>query len=154
MRVTGAVVTGEGQRRVRHEMKLCYLVSISDVDGECYIVKKNFHVDVSPEVPFESERTPVVHAPRLDLEGVDRAALQNIVPNLREGSGLDKTIAELRAEGVEVDDDNEPLDKGAAVPPAPPDVQHTFSVPTHCPRRTLNGSGLIIDGMRLRSTQR
>ena len=139
MRVTGAVVTGEGQRKVRHEMKLCYLVSIPDVDGECYIVKKNFRVDVSPEVPFESEDArPVARAPRPDLEGVDRAALNNIVPNVRVGPGLDETIAELWAEGVEADDDNEPLEEGAADPPAPPDVQHTFSVPTHCPRRTLN----------------
>jgi hypothetical protein len=139
MRVTGAVVTGEGQRKVRHEMKLCYLVSIPDVDGECYIVKKNFRVDVSPEVPFESEDArPVARAPRPDLEGVDRAALNNIVSNVRVGPGLDETIAKLRAEGVEADDDNEPLEEGAADPPAPPDVQHTFSVPTHCPRRTLN----------------
>ena len=139
MRVTGAVITGEGQRKVRHEMKLCYLVSIPDVDGECYIVKKNFRVDVSPEVPFKSEDArPVARAPRPDLEGVDRAALNNIVPNVRVGPGLDETIAELWAEGVEADDDNEPLEEGAADPPAPPDVQHTFSVPTHCPRRTLN----------------
>ena len=70
--MTGAVVTGEGQRKVRHEMKLCYLVLIPDVDGECYIVKKNFCVDVSPEVPFESEDArPVARAPRPDLEGVD-----------------------------------------------------------------------------------
>jgi hypothetical protein len=136
--MTGAVVTGMGQRRVQHEMKLCYLDSIPNVDEESYTVKKNFRVDVSPEVPFESERAPVVRVPHPDVEGVDRAALHNIVPNVQEGSRLNKTIAKIQAEGVEVDNNNESLDEGTTVPPAPPDVQHTFSVPTHCPHRTLN----------------
>ena len=89
MRVTGAVITGKGQMRVQHETrKLCYLVLIPYVYGECYIVKRNFRVNVSPEVPFESEHAPVVRVPRTDVEGVDRAALQNIVPNVR---GQDST---------------------------------------------------------------
>ena len=38
------VITGEAQRRVQQKTYLCYLVTIPDVEGECYIVKKNFKV--------------------------------------------------------------------------------------------------------------
>ncbi len=33
-------ITGEGLRRIKNETKMCYLVRIPEVEGECYIVKK------------------------------------------------------------------------------------------------------------------
>ena len=52
---------------------------------------------------------------------------------------MEEEIAELRAEGIEVDDNNEPLDEGVA-PPADEMNRHHFTVPTHCPRRERNVS--------------
>ena len=143
MRCVDVVITSEAQKRIRNKTHLCYLVSIPNVDGECYIIKKNFRVDVSPEMPFESKRQePIVPppvAPRRNPDATDHAALHDIVPNVRAGStGIDEHIAELRAEGIDVDDDNEALDEGGNPPPLDEPVQHTFVTPTHCPRRSLN----------------
>jgi hypothetical protein len=58
-RVQGAVITGEGERRVGQRMQMCYLVTISEF-GEgvtFHIVKKNFRVDVDPKTFFESKGT-------------------------------------------------------------------------------------------------
>ena len=56
-RVTGAVITGEGERRVGQRQQMCYLVTIPEFgDGVTFhIVKKNFHVQVNPETVFESK---------------------------------------------------------------------------------------------------
>ena len=117
-RVTGAVITGEAMRLVARRQQFCYLVTVPDIDGECYIVKKDFRVDIAPEISFESKRAPVVVAPPRPIHHEDdRAALNNIVPIVRGGDGLAKHIAELWAEGVKIDDNNEPLDEGGAPPP-------------------------------------
>ena len=140
-RAINVVITGEAQRRVRHTTHLCYFVSIPNVKGECYIVKKNFCVEVSPETPFDSENIPIAQVVCPDPEVVDRAALEDVVPHVRRGPGISEQIAELRAEGIEVDDDNEPLDEGdTPVPPPSPvrPMHNLYSTPTHCPHRALN----------------
>ena len=92
---------------MENEAKMCYLVSIPEVEGECYIVKKCFRVEQGPDMPFESERTPLHREiPRPLLHGEDLTALFNVVRNV--GNGL---------QGLEVDDDNEPLNEGAGAPP-------------------------------------
>ena len=50
-RVNGAVITGEGERRVGQKQQLCYLVTIPEFgDGVAFhIVKNNFRVEVAPE---------------------------------------------------------------------------------------------------------
>ncbi len=61
------------------------------------------------------------------------------MPNVRAcPAGIDEHIAELRAKGIDVDDDNEALDEGGTPPPLDKPVQHTFVTPTHCPHRSLN----------------
>ncbi len=48
-------------------------------------------------------------------------------------------INQLRVEGIEVDDDNEPLPEDAE--PAPPDsegMRYEYTIPTFCPRRANN----------------
>ena len=138
-------ITDEGLRRIKNETKMCYLISIPEVEGECYIVKKCFRVKQSPDTPFESERAPLPRdIPRPLPHGEDRTALFNVVRNV--GNGLVDEVRELRAEGLEVDDDNEPLDEGAA--PSPPEYNgpHNFNVPMHCPCHERN----MIDEMRSR----
>jgi hypothetical protein len=65
------------------------------VEGECYIVKKNFHVDVSPATPFKSKHQPIAHVPRPDPDVGNHATLQDVVPNVRGWPGLDEQITEL-----------------------------------------------------------
>ena len=116
--MTGTIITGKAMRLVARKQQFCYLVTMLDIDGKCFIVKKNFHVDVAPEVSFESELAPVIIAPPLPIHHeVNHAALNDIVPNIRGGPRLDENIVELWAEGVEVEDDNEPLDEGSSPPP-------------------------------------
>ncbi|KAL3811352.1 hypothetical protein ACHAXA_000768 [Cyclostephanos tholiformis] len=131
-------ITSEGLRRIKNEAKMCYLISIPKVEGECYIVKKCFRVEQSPDTPFKSERTPL----RCDIphplpHGKDRTALFNVVRNV--GNGLADEVLELRAQGLEVDNDNEPLNEGAgAPPPLEYSGPHNFTVPMHCPRHERN----------------
>jgi hypothetical protein len=110
-----------------------------DIDCECYFIKKNFHVDVALEELFESNHAPVVVVPPLPFHCDDNStALNDIVPkNVRGGPGLIEHIVELYATGVEVDDDNEPLNEGDALPP-PDKVRHRFEVPTYCPHHEWN----------------
>ena len=131
-------ITGEGLRRIKNEAKMCYLVSIPEVEGECYIAKKCFRVEQGPDMPFESERAPLRRdIPRPLPHGEDRTVLFNVVRNV--GNGLADEVLELRAQGLEVDDDNEPLDEGAGAPPRLEyNGPHNFTVPTHCPRRERN----------------
>ncbi len=131
--------TSEGLRTPKNEMKMCYLVSIPKVKGECFIVKKSFRFEQGPDTPFESERAPLPrNIPRPLPHGEDRTLLFNVVRNV--GNGLVDEVLELRAQGLAVDDDNEPLDKGAA--PPPPIIEyngpHNFTVPMHCPCRERN----------------
>ena len=142
LRCVNVVITGKGSRRIKNQMKLWYLVSIPEVDCECYITKKCFRVEQAPETSFESERAPcrcVVPRPVVG-PGKDPAALSNIVANVGRGGLAEEEIHELHAEGIEVDDDNEPLDEGDGAPPplAPYNQPHNFTVPTHCPRRERN----------------
>ena len=62
-RVNGAVITGEGERRVGQKQQLCYLVTIPEFgDGVAFhIVKNNFRVEVAPETVFASEVITVDH---------------------------------------------------------------------------------------------
>ena len=135
-RIEGAVVTGEGMRPVRHKMKLCYLVSIPGIpDREFYIIKRNFKINVAPEVPFDSERRQRAPARPavVGREDDDRVGLRDVIPNVFGGA---EELEALRAEGIEVDDDNEPLPEDAV--PAPPDPEGTlynYEQPTFCPRR-------------------
>ncbi len=70
-------------------------------------------------MPFESKRQPIApRAPRPNPDAGDRAALQDVVPNVRGGPGLNKHIAELWSEGIEVNDDNEPLDETMTTNPS------------------------------------
>ena len=69
----------------------------------------------------------------------DRASIHNVVPNIFGGAGLCEEINQLRAEGIEVDDDNEPLPEDAE--PAPHDregMRYEYTIPTFCPRRANN----------------
>ena len=61
------------------------------------------------------------------------------MPNVFGGTGLREEIAQLRAEGIEVDDDNEPLPEDAIPAPSDPEgMRYEYTTPTYCPRWANN----------------
>ena len=52
------------------------------------------------------------------------------MPNVFGGAGLREEIEQLRAEGIEVDDDNEPLPEDAEPAPADPEgMRYEYTIP-------------------------
>jgi hypothetical protein len=138
-RVHGAVITGEGERRVGQRQQMCYLVPLPEF-GEgvtFHIVKKNFKVDVDPETFFESKVTALnpLSPPEVYAE---RTSLHNVVPNVFGGAGLREEIEQLWTERIEVEDNNEPLPEDTAPAPVEEGVQYEYTVPTFCPCRANN----------------
>ena len=139
LRCVNVVITGEGVRRVRNKPQKCYLVTIPEVEGECFIVKSCFKVEQSPETVFASEvAAPARVAPQLIGQADDRAAVNDVVPTVHAGGNVAEQITELRAKGIEVDDNNEPLDKGAE-PAREFNNPHNFMVPTQPSARAERG---------------
>jgi hypothetical protein len=68
-------------------------------------VKNNFRVEVAPETVFVSKAIAVDHTAPPPVDA-DCASQTNVVPNVFGGTGLCEEIAQLHAEGIEVDDDN------------------------------------------------
>jgi hypothetical protein len=99
LRCVNVKIIGKGLRRIKNEMKMCNLVSIPEVEGECYILKKCFRVERSPNTPFESEHAPLPHnIPRPLPYGKDRTALFDVMCNV--GNGLVDEVFELRTQGI------------------------------------------------------
>ena len=139
-RVNGAVITGEGERRVGQKQQLFYLVTIPEFgDGVAFhIVKKNFRVEVAPKTVFASEVITVDHTAPPPVDTVFTSKT-NVVPNVFGGTGLCEEIAQLCAEGIEVDDDSEPLPEDAIPAPADPEgLRYKYTTPTYCPRWANN----------------
>ena len=132
---------------------MCYLVTIPEFgDGVTFhIVKKNFQVNVDPQTAFESKAAMgnLTPPPPVDWE---RASGRNVVPNVFGGAGLREEIEQLRAEGIDVDDDNEPLPEDAEPAPADPEgMRYEYTIPTFCPWRANND---ILDSPRRWTTYR
>ncbi len=117
-----------------------YLVTIQEF-GEgvpLHTVKKNFQVNVNPVTVFASKVTTVnpVPPPMVDA---DRASVNNVVPNVFGSAGLCEEIDQLCAEGIEMDDNHEPLLEDAAPAPTNPvGMRYEYTVPTFCPRQANN----------------
>ena len=119
---------------------MCYLVTIPKFgDGVAFhIVRNNFRVEVAPENVFASELIAVDHTvpPPVDA---DRASQTNVLPNVFGGTGLREEIAQLSAEGIEVDDDNESLPEDDIPAPADPEgMQYEYTTPMYCPQWANN----------------
>jgi hypothetical protein len=163
LRVAGVLIVGKGLHRVRKKEQMCYECRIPEIDDNTifHIVCANFKVVTGAATPFEDELTltPVLRVPTESAEERARvAALRldegDITPNVR-GAFVAEDIAELRREGIEVDDDNEPAPENAQPTPAAPAT--LFSVgewvtPTICPRKAdpncsnRGGDGTIMHG--------
>jgi hypothetical protein len=132
--IFSSVITGEEERRVGQRQQMCYLVTILDFrEGVTFhIVKKNFQVNVDPKTVFASKVTTANPLPPPVVDA-DLAPMNNVVPNVFGGAGLCEEIKQLRAEGLEVEDNNEPLPEDAVPALANPEgMGYEYTIPTFC----------------------
>jgi hypothetical protein len=138
------LVTGEGKRTVNRREQWCYIVRIPEIDDgtEFHIMKFNFSVTQAPETSFPGEQNRGPRSRRNQRPAAAVAAEvnprrtddRNAVPSVV-GEGVD-AIEELRRQGIEVDDDNEPAPENAEA--AVPVANGRWEKPTMCPRWTGN----------------
>ena len=146
LRLTDVLVVGKGVHRVNRKDQLCYEVRINEIDDGTifHICCGNFKVEEAASTPFEDElaatpSTPVTATTlqqstearrRQELRTSERDVTANIGP-------LAQEIAELRMQGIEVDDDNEPAPENAQLFTLTPSVGSAGSwiTPSICPRR-------------------
>jgi hypothetical protein len=139
-RLTNVVVMGEGVMRIRNKDQMCYLVRINEInDGTIFhIAKKNFKIDTAPAVPFDSEtRLPMAPAINASVVNEIRAAGRDVVSNvghLSRGATREE-IEEIRRNGIEVDNDNEPAPENTVPPQDAPSIDGTWEKPMYCNRR-------------------
>ena len=118
--LSGVVRVRKGSHCVNRKDQLCYECRIAEIDDNTifHIVCNNFKVDVAASIPFEDKAvvSVTVTAPTSqdsERERVTalRTAGDNVLPNIR--GALAQEVAELRQQGIEVDDDNKPAPKNA-----------------------------------------
>ena len=118
---------------MRKETKKSYECRIPNIDNSrvFHIVCSNFRVDTAAETPFEEEEAAAPVAATWPVATVnEHGSTEDVEPNIP----LTREIDELRQQGIEVDDDNEPVPENATPePPAPGDVGEWIT-PTVCPR--------------------
>ena len=137
-RLTGVLVIGEAMRKVNKKEHMCYLVRIPEIDdgSTFHIVKKNFKVEIAPPQVFESEQVTRNNPPAdtaAPVANVERASGRNVIPNV-EGREMD--IEDLQRQGIQIDDDNQPVPENNNPPAAAADPPvGTWEKPTICPRR-------------------
>ncbi len=152
-RLTGVLVTGETTWRIRKKDQKCYVVRIMELDDgtEFFVAKRNFKVEQPPATPFESEM-PQLPAPPIPGAAVPnanagkRSSNRNVVTNIEGRMRIEtrEDIAELRHQGIEVNDDNEPAPENVPEPyeaPLPPGGGR-WENPTICSRRANNFQNL------------
>ena len=142
--LVNVLVIGEGQRIVNRKNQWCYIVRIPEIDdgSEFHIVKFNFTVNVAPEVPFPGE---INRGPRSRRQQRPAAAVAREVDPLRAATSdvfanvgnLGDDLEDLRRQGIEVDDDNEPAPENAEPAVERPN-NGRFEKPMMCPRRMAN----------------
>lgn len=103
------VVTGKGIHQVNRKDQLCYEVRIPEIDDGTifHISCSNFRVDTAAATPFEDELVANAPPPRARTAAEEHTAIRASFSNVAR-SELVQEVAELRQQGIEVDDDNEP----------------------------------------------
>jgi len=147
IRLSGVLVVGKGVHRVNRKDQLCYECRISEIDDNTifHISCNNFKVETSPSTPFEDEIVPSTPAQppserliaatrRSRDDAVLRVEASDVVPNVVGGSRAEE-IAEMRQQGIQVDDDNEPAPENAELLATPVVNVGEWVTPTICPRK-------------------
>lgn len=128
-RLTGCVVTGKAPHNVNRKNQMCYEVRIPSIDDGTifHVVCSNFRVGTAAGTPFEDELAP---APRQAAAATnDEVELRTSHANVNR-SELAQEVAELRQQGIEVDDDNEPAPENARPTPQPTTQVEEWVTPT------------------------
>ncbi|KAL3773990.1 hypothetical protein ACHAWO_004625 [Cyclotella atomus] len=130
------LIIGKGRHRINHREQDCYECRIPDIDESITfkIVKSHVKVTQSPNEPFDDE---VVNAPVAPSGNQDdlRGSTTNVSDRGGNYSFADdraETIAALRAQGIEVDDEDV-LPENIAPPSS---ATGTWQKPNTCPRRS------------------
>ena len=125
--------------KVNQREQLCYECRIPEIDNGVafHITCKNFRVEIDGATPFDDKvfvLAPQETGPVTVATAGDRLSVHNVAPNIR--GVLAEEIAELRQQGVEVDDDNEPAPQNAQpTPNSTSPVLGLWVTPTTCQRR-------------------
>ena len=138
--IDNVLVVGKNTHRINHKEQKAYECRINDFDEANIfkIVCSNFKVTQEGPTPFPDEAAPADVAPTAprDLNADIRGSRENAQPSVRRNYNSESTrsedIAQLRSEGVEVDDED--------VAPeniAPPSADTgRWEKPRTCPRRS------------------
>ncbi|KAL7504256.1 hypothetical protein ACHAXN_002514, partial [Cyclotella atomus] len=99
----------------------------------------NFRVDTAAATPFEDELVANAPPPRARTAAEEHTAIRASFSNVAR-SELAQEVAELRQQGIEVDDDNEPAPEKAQPTPQTTAQVGEWITPTVCARRQQNCS--------------
>ena len=149
-RVTGVVVVRRCVHKINRRDQSAYECRIPDIEESrtFFIARAKLRIDASAPVSFEEEDLlatgaapqgqpdPLAGAAILDARASSENFTQSLVDKARFNA---EDIAALRAQGITVDDDNEPAPENAEAPPALPNNQRPAFVgewvkPLSCPR--------------------
>ena len=131
---------GKGTHHVNWKDQLCYKCRIIEINNVAvfHICCGKFNIEEAPSTNFECEIffMTVVTATQ-DLEREQTTALNesvaDVAPNVN--IGLLQEIAELRHQGINLDDDNEPAHENAHSSAPATQTIGQWLTPTICPRR-------------------
>ena len=108
------LLVGKGMHKFNRREQLCYKCRIPEIDNGVifHITCKNFRVETDGATPFydkvvvSAQIAPQETGPVTVATAGDRFSVHDVAPNIR--GVLAEEIVELRQQGIEVDDDNEP----------------------------------------------
>ena len=136
------LLVGKGMHKVNRREQLCYECRIPEIDDGVifHITWKKFKVETVGATPFDDEvvvgppTAPQATGSVIVATSGDCLLVHDVTPNIR--GGLAEEIVELRQQGIEVDDDNEPAPNNAQpTPHTTVPVSGLWVTPTTCPRR-------------------
>ena len=120
IQLADVLLVGKGMHKVNRREQLCYECRIPEIENGVvfHITCKNFRVDTDGATPFDDEvvvLAPQETGPVTVATAGDRLSVHDVAPNIH--GVLAEEIADLRQQGVEVDDDNKPVPENSQPTP-------------------------------------
>ena len=140
-RCENVIILGKEQHKVRRKMQVCYKCRIPDIDDgtEFFIVCSNFKVEVEGAHHFVDEAAVAGPPAAVDEHLIERVSATNHGSNI---TGDAEDIANLRAQGIEVDNEDVLPENDVQPPAAAPNEAPTpvgqWKKPTICPRKACS----------------
>ena len=119
IRIADVLLVRKAMHKVNRLEKLCYECRITEIDNGVifHITCKKFRVETVGATPFDDEVVVIAQIAPQETGPVtvatagDRLSVHNVAPNIC--GVLAEEIAELRQQGIEVNDDNDPAPENA-----------------------------------------